>query len=50
MRNLRTTTVVYWVNISESSGAVSARLCQIMGHQMAVVRCCWNLGSFSLEF
>jgi len=31
MRNLRTMRVVYWVNVSESSGAGSPRLAQIKG-------------------
>jgi len=37
VRNLRTTTMVYWVNVSESSGASSLGLSQIKGHQMVVV-------------
>jgi len=32
VRNLRTMKVVYWVNVSESSGASSHRLSRIKGH------------------
>ena len=34
---LKTMTVVYWVNVSESSGASSPGLSQIKGHVMVVV-------------
>jgi len=32
VRNLRTMRVIYWVNVSESSGAGSPGWCEIKGH------------------